>query len=158
MLNVVTRYAFVALLFQMSCAEAQPPIPGPPPALDARRMRQTCPLGVDNAHVTFDETARGATIVFSTTPEHLHELRNRVRNASERHGTGKHTGEGHHGKHGVGAGQHGLQPYYFPPAQVTIDTTADGARLTFTPDKVDDLDALRNVLRYRVERMMSHCG
>lgn len=156
MLRATAIVAFV--LLSAGCAEKPPPAPGPPATLDTKNVRSTCPLGVDNAHVTFDETANGATLVFSTTPDRLEELRRRTREAAERHGTGKQSGEGHDGKHGLGGGRHGLQAYYLPPSKVTMVMVDDGARLTFTPDRLEDVDALRKVLRYRVERMMAHCS
>lgn len=141
-----------------ACAEKPPPVAGPEAALDPTRIRSTCPLGVENAHVAFDETATGATLVFTTTPDRLEELRLRVREAGELHGRGKHAGEGHEGKHGTGNGQHGLQPETLPPTHVEMTSIEGGARLTFTPERMDDVEALRDVLRYRADRMMAHCG
>jgi hypothetical protein len=145
-------------LLVSACAEARPPGPAPAESLDPRRMRETCPLGVQNAHVTFDETATGAMLAFTTTPDRLDELRARVVKTSELHGTGRHTGEGHDGKHGQGGGMHGLQPYYLPPARVAVVPVENGARLMFTPERFEDIDALRSVLRFRADRTMAHCN
>lgn len=149
---------FAAAAPMAACAEAPPPQPGPPATLATTNVRETCPLGVQNAHVRYDDTSTGATLVFDTTPERLDELRRRVQRASELHGPGKHTGEGHDGQHGLGRGQHGLQTGNLPPSHAAFANTEDGARLTFTPDRPEDLTALRNALRYRVERMMARCA
>lgn len=154
--RILLAAATAALL--SSCAEKPPPVQGPPPALDSSRIRSTCPFGIENAHIQFDDTARGATLLITTTPDRLDELRRRARDAAALHGTGKGAGEGHAGRHGAGGGQHGLQPIYLPPSRGTFEEVADGARLTFEPTNADDVDALRSKLRLRALRMMSRCN
>ncbi|MBS2019547.1 MAG: hypothetical protein JST00_42190 [Deltaproteobacteria bacterium] len=149
-----------ALLFTVmfaACAEVPPPRSPPPTELYTGRARTTCPLGIQNAHVTFDETATGAALVFTTTPENVDALRVRARDASAMHGNGQHVGEGHAGKHGVGGGMHGLQPRHLPKAHASAEDTADGARLVFTPDDPKDLDVLRSKLKNRITKLMAHC-
>ncbi|MBX3229398.1 MAG: hypothetical protein KIT84_17730 [Labilithrix sp.] len=149
--------AIVLAVLVTACGEKPPPVAGPPRTLDASRIRATCPLGVENAHIQFDETATGATLLFTTTPDRLDELRRRARDAAALHGAGRGAGVGHDGWHGVGGGRHGIQPVHLPPVQTRFEEVADGARLTFTPDKMDDVDLLRNKLRARAARMMSRC-
>jgi hypothetical protein len=155
-MKIVDVVALGTVLSLLSCAEAPPPR-SPPAALSVAGVRSTCPLGVSNAHVTFDETATGAALTFTAAPEQLAELRTRVRDASAMHGTGKHLGEGHQGKHGLGGRRHGIAPAQLPPAHAGVEETAEGARVSFTPSDPKDLDALRAHLKVRTENLMRSC-
>lgn len=146
-----------ASMVAVSCGEPPPPPRSPAAELAVGGLRTTCPLGVKNAHVTFDETATGAALTFTTTHEHVEELRRRARDASAMHGSGQRLGEGHHGKHGAGGRKHGLNPVNLPPAQAGVEETRQGATVTFTPANPKDLDALRAHLKIRTENMMTSC-
>lgn len=139
------------------CGEVPPPSSPAPAPVSTAAMRSTCPLGVDNAHVAFDDTAKGAELVFDTTPDRVVELRARVHHAAELHGNGKHAGAGHAGKHGLGAGKHGLRPSSLPKAHATDTETPNGARLVFVPDDDKDLETLRTKLKERAAKMMMRC-
>ncbi len=149
---------WVTPLLLTSCGAPPPPPQSPPPApLDASGGRETCPLGVKNAHAQYDDTATGGKLTFSTTPEHLAELRARAHDASAMHGNGQHVGHGHDGKHEMGGRKHGVQPMYMPPSHAGVEDTPDGARIVFTPDNPDDLSKLREKLKLRAEKMMTTC-
>ena len=141
----------------VACADPPPPKSPPPAAISEATMRTTCPLGVTNAHVVYDDTATGAKLTFSTTPDRLAELRERAHNASALHGNGEHVGQGHDGKHGLGSGRHGIRPNHMPPSTAGVEDTPDGARLIITPRDAKDLEELRRGLKARVEKMMTSC-
>lgn len=155
-MRALSLFAVGFVLF--ACGGQPPPPTQPPPAaLDTSRVRTTCPFGITSSHAVYDETSTGAKITFDTTPERLTELRARVNQASALHGTGKHRGPGHDGRHGVGGGKHGLKPIYLPPVDVGFEETPTGARLVFTPKNEADLDKLRATLKLRAEKMMTAC-
>jgi hypothetical protein len=120
-------------------------------------VRSTCPLGVRNALVTFDDTADGARVTFTAGPESLDELRARAMHTAQMHGPGKELGEGHNGKHGTGGSWHGINPTWLPPATASFEPTSDGARITYTPVRAQDLSLLRERLKMRADSLMTRC-
>ncbi len=143
--------AVLVLVAACSSGAAKPPpqVSSAPPA--APETHQGCPLGVANAKVTVSDTAQGVELVF-TADDRVAELRLRVRDAAEQHGTGAKLGAGHEGRHATG-GEHGLQPMSLPPMRTDVDDVERGARLRITPIDPADLDKLRSRVRERAAKM-----
>lgn len=152
----VRGFCAAVALVASACGGAQPA--DAPSAGRARvaaaDVRGTCPLGVTNARVTYEETPTGVALLFTTTPEHVAELRARASDAAAMHGAGQHVGAGHDGPHGEGKGRHGLQPSTLPRAMGAAEDLPDGARVRFTPVDPKDLQLLRRKLQDRATEMM----
>lgn len=112
---------------------------------------RACPLGVEGASVTVEETPNGVALVFASK-EATADLRERARDAAAMRGPGRKEGKGHDGRHGTG-GEHGLQIMGVPPANATVDDVPDGARIHFVPADAADLATLRTKIRDRAARM-----
>lgn len=149
--------ALVPAFVLLACADPPPPRSPEPATLSTAGVRATCPLGVRNAHVVYRETHSGASLLFSAAPDSLAELRARVANGASMHGQGAKVGEGHRGVHGEGQGRHGLSPSSLPPSHAGYEDTPDGARITFTPERPDDVDRLRESIKERADRLMRRC-
>jgi hypothetical protein len=130
-------------------AKPPPQVSSAPPA--ATESHVGCPLGVANAKVTVSDTAQGVELVF-TAEDRVAELRMRVRDAGEQHGTGAKAGAGHEGRHATG-GEHGLQPMSLPPMRTEVEEVERGARLRLLPIDPADVDKLRSRVRERAAKM-----
>lgn len=127
----------------------------PPPSLSApppnTQTHKGCPLGVRDATVAVSDTPQGVELVF-TSEDKVGELRQRVRDAAEMHGTGAKAGAGHEGRHASG-GEHGLQPMQLPPARADVDDVERGARMRLSPIDPADRSTLRIKVRERAAKM-----
>ncbi len=127
----------------------------PPPSLSApppnTQIHKGCPLGVRDAVVAVSDTPQGVELVF-TSDDKVGELRMRVRDAAEMHGTGAKAGAGHEGRH-AGGGEHGLQPMQLPPARADVDEVEHGARMRLSPIDPADRSTLRIKVREHAAKM-----
>lgn len=144
----------VVTLALIACTEAQPP------AESAATIRSApapsaCPLGVPGARVAYEDTDGGARLTLTAPANQLDDLRRRARDAAAMRGPAK-QGEGHEGRHAMGA-NHGLRPMQLPPARGVEQDLEGGARIDLTPYDAADLPALRTKLRERAREMMSSC-
>lgn len=113
-----------------------------------------CPLGVEGAQVTVEDTSDGVALTF-TSKDKADELRTRARSSAAMYGPRK-AGEGHEGKHAQG-GHHGLQPMQMPPAFASTEDVEGGARIRLSPVEPNDLGALRAKARERATAMSQSC-
>jgi hypothetical protein len=91
-----------------------------------------CPLELAGASVGAEQTVDGAALVF-TTSQSVPELRRRVAELAK---------------------QSARTP---PAARQRMDNVEHGVRLIFVPTRAADLDALREQIRQRSERMLESC-
>ncbi len=141
---LAVHFAFVA----MGCASAPPPArppPAPPPE------RAACPLGVDGARVTTEDTAAGIALVV-TSADDVAEVRERAFHAAKLHGPFGRLGKGHEGRHGLG-GSHGLLAFALPPARAVAIEVEGGARIEITPLHTSDRSTLRTQVRERADKI-----
>ena len=113
-----------------------------------------CPLGVQGARVTVEDTDDGVAMTF-TSPDKVDEMRSRTLGAAAMYGP-RRLGEGHEGQHAQG-GHHGLQPMQMPPATAKVDWVPGGARLRLVPADPNDIAALRAHARERANAMSTRC-
>ncbi len=112
-----------------------------------------CPLGVAGTRIRVDDTTNGVDLSFSTSNANaVADLRQRIRQQTERHGPERREGLGHGGRHGYAHG-HGLRLWAMPPASTTIEETPAGARLVLTSDEPARRDELREAVIRRVARL-----
>lgn len=129
-------------------------------------MTQACPVMVPGTQVAAADTLNGESITFTTSPDHVADLRARVRamaNMHNRHqagggmdGThgdmqhgGMMMGDGSMGS-GAGMDQMAMMP---PPSHATVEDVDGGARIAITPNDPADLDRLRSTVRMHAEHM-----
>jgi hypothetical protein len=144
----------VSPLAPLACASDPPPKPIDP-TTTAATAAVGCPLGVEGARVTVEDTADGVALTF-TTLSRVDELRTRARTAAEMHGAAQQQGTGHDGLHGQG-GHHGLHAMHLPPATGTVQDVADGARILLVPLDLADLARLREHARDGAARVQKVC-
>lgn len=133
----------------VGCAPAPGP-PRPPPSHPPDRAG--CPLGIDGARVSTEETETGIAVIVTARDDDVAEIRERAQDAAKLHGPFGRLGKGHDGRHGRG-GQHGLQAVALPPSRATTTDVAGGARIEISPRHWRDRAALRELVRKRAEVM-----
>lgn len=121
----------------------------PPKDTTTTTAARPCPLGVEGATMTVEDTTEGVALTF--TAANVEEMRERARNASALHGPQR-LGAGHGGRHGQG-GQHGLQPLQLPPSYAGMDEIEGGARIRLIPVDPADRELLRARVRARAFAM-----
>ena len=155
-MKLAVALSFLTTVAPLACASDPPPKPGTATtATTAGTPGTGCPLGVEGARVTVEDTTDGVALTF-TTVTRVDELRTRARTASLMHGAGKQQGAGHDGVHGQG-GHHGLHAMHLPPATGTVDDVADGARIRLVPFDAADLSRLREHAREGAARVQTVC-
>jgi hypothetical protein len=115
-----------------------------------------CPLGVEGAEVSVEDTPQGVALTFTTSrAEKADELRARGRHAANMYGPRK-AGAGHDGRHASG-GHHGLMPMQMPPAYALAEDVESGIKVRLFPVDDKDLGTLRAKARERAVAMMTSC-
>ncbi len=156
--------AFAFTLLAAACTEGSPPAkspnpngtPNPATTILQAPAQQSCPLGVQGARVTFDESPAGGMLTFLAAPGQVEELRERARDAAAMHGPNQKVGKGHEGKHGSG-GEHGLKAMQLPAVYAAEDDIDGGARIRFSAVEEKDISELRTKLRARAKAMLEGC-
>lgn len=151
----------LAALVASGCAESAQPA-APPATLRSARATRACPFGVDGAEVLVEDTNDGATMTFTTTPDKLDDLRERVADAAAMHGPGEQVGKGHEpsmpgARHGDGD-NHGLKAMQFPPMRAVADKVDGGMKLTLSAQDPADAQAIQGKARERAKAMAASCG
>ncbi|MGM0577105.1 MAG: hypothetical protein ACQEXJ_15375 [Myxococcota bacterium] len=114
-----------------------------------------CAMEVPDAEVAMEETEDGVALTFTTTEDNRDKLREVVEAMSERHrgrfGVGhRHRGgRGMMGRGGMGRGMRMV------PSSAEYEEVDEGARLVLTPTDGEDLETLRQHMRWHLERMQS---
>lgn len=140
-----------ALLFAAACTSATPKGETTVTRADTSHG---CPLGVEGAQVTVEDTPDGVAMTF-VSKDKTDEMRTRARSSAAMYGPQK-AGPGHEGKHAQG-GHHGLQPMQMPPAYATTEDVEAGARIRLSPVDPSDLGTLRAKARERATAMSQSC-
>ena len=153
-MKLAVALSFLTTVAPLACASA-PPTPPATPTTTAAPASGGCPLGIEGARVTVEDTADGVALTF-TTVTRVDELRTRARTAAEMHGAGRQQGAGHDGVHGQG-GHHGLHAMHLPPATGTVADVPDGARIRLVPSDAADLARLREHARDGAARVQTIC-
>jgi hypothetical protein len=132
-------------------------------------------MSVPGTRVAAADTPTGEALIFTTTPDRVGALRERVHAMAEMHnarhagaaaagGTGSGMTPGLHGDRGMGAGEQmrgdAMSGMMMPPAtQVSVEDIPEGARLTVTPGYPGDLPNLQSKVRMHAIRMQREgCG
>jgi hypothetical protein len=159
---------------------ARPPAEQAPargPMMGQQDMQAMCPMMVEGTTVRAEEVEGGAALVFTTTGD-VADLRRRVARMTEMHnrhqshggmmggpeghpeGRGRgqrheHGAPGERGPHGGGMmGGQGMMMAMIP-ADARVEEIEGGARVVLTPQNPAQLQALREQVRHRAERMTS---
>jgi hypothetical protein len=111
-----------------------------------------CPLAVEGAHIDVAETQDGVILTITARADRVDELRRRVRDAAALHGIGAHEGLGHYGRH-LGHQRHGLELTRLPPVETAVEDVEHGARLRLVAIVPSQVDAVREQVREKVERV-----
>lgn len=121
-------------------------------SVKSRALVEACPLGVPWTTVSVTDSESGALIDFrSSSPQHVDELRRRVRDQASAYGPEHHRGAGHDGEH-HGTRDHGLRLWELGPLETEVIDTPAGARLLVVP-----LDPVRRFeLRERIAARVAH--
>jgi hypothetical protein len=157
-----TLITWMAALSLLACAESSSTQrPADPTSVKSAQATKSCPFGVNGAEVVVNDTNEGAVMTFTTTPEKVNDLRERVADAAAMHGPGEQVGKGHDpsmpgAKHGDG-GHHGLKAMQFPPMRATMDKMDGGAKLTLVAQVPTDVPALQAKARERAKAMAESC-
>ncbi len=147
-----TIVTIAALVLAAGCSTAS--TPKSDTTVTRAEAPRGCPLGVDGAQVTVEDTVDGVAMTF-TSKDKVDELRTRARDSAAMYGPRK-AGQGHDGKHAQG-GHHGLQPMQMPPAWASTEDVEGGARIRLSPVDAGDLGALRAKARERAMAMSQSC-
>ncbi len=158
-----TLMTWMAALSLVACAESTTTQkPADATTIQSAQATKSCPFGVSGADVVVNDTPDGVVMTFTTTPDKLSDLRERVADAAAMHGPGEQVGKGHEdssttgAKHGEG-GNHGLKAMQFPPMRATMDKVDNGAKLTLSAQVPADVPALRAKARERAKAMAESC-
>lgn len=145
----------------VACAETSSHPAADPASVKSAEATRSCPFGVKGAQVLVSDTNDGVTMTFSTTPDKLDDLRERVADAAAMHGPGEQVGKGHDpsmpgARHGDG-GNHGLKAMQFPPMRAVADKVDGGVRLTLSAQVPTDAPAIQAKARERAKAMAESC-
>lgn len=155
--------------------------PAPEPSATAGGRMQGCPMAVPGTQVAASDVPSGEAITFTTSPDHVQDLRARVHAMADMHdrrhagtgaadlpgatphgGAGGGTGGGASGgmMGGTGGGPGGMRVAMPPPSSATVDDVDGGARIVVTPNDPADLDRLRAAVRMHALHMQETgaCG
>ena len=134
-------------------------------ATAAQGMEAMCPMTVPDTKVSAEDTATGAALTFTTTPDHVQALREKVAAMAEMHnrhhaGAGGHgdmqgsagAGGMHGGMHGSMHGGTGMEGGMVA-ARASAEDVEGGARLVLTPNDPADLPKLQSMVRAHAEHM-----
>jgi hypothetical protein len=162
-LSLISIPSALALALALAgCAETSNPQPATDPtSVKSAQATQSCPFGVRGAEVLVTDTADGAVMTFTVTPDKLDDLRERVADAAAMHGPGEQVGKGHDpgtpgARHGDG-GNHGLKAMQFPPMRAVAEKMENGTKLTLTAQVPADAPALQAKARERAKAMAESC-
>jgi hypothetical protein len=147
-------------------ATAQPPS-APPPSAAADQgsgMAGMCPMAVPGTHLSPMDTATGEALTFTTTPDQVPALREKVHAMADMHN--RHHASGDAGQHGgmggmMGGGMEGHMGgmHMPPPSHAAVEDVPDGARIVVTPNDPADLQRLQSTIREHAQQMEQHgCG
>jgi hypothetical protein len=174
-MHTTTRRWLLALLAAgaAACSHDKPAAPAtatrPVPAAsaaahEAEGMARICPMNVPGTKVSASDTPSGAAVAFTTTPDQVPALRERVRAMAEMHE--KHRAAGVAGasapagtpggaRGGPSGHGHGGMPMP-PPAKATVEDVEGGARIVATPLDPVDLEKLRSATRMHAAHLQQH--
>lgn len=142
-----------ALLALLACSCARSPDSGVSISQAYSPVVKACALGVvDTRLVAVEDTSDGADVVFTTSSQHLQELRSRVGDQAALHGPEAHRGAGHGGVHGV-SHAHGLRLWDMPISKASELDIVGGALLRVVASDPDHVAELRARLRERVGKL-----
>ncbi len=130
---------FVALLSLGACAaHAGAPAAGHPDSKAECDCSEGCAMTQPGVQASYEESADGAAIVFSTTGAEVSDIQARVAKMATKHNDP-------HPHHGQAHVAHSAR----------ADNIEKGARLVMTPADPSELEALRKHVRERVEKIKS---
>lgn len=147
-----------------SAAAAQPASNAAAPAASPD-MAGMCPMSVPGANVSAADTAGGEALTFTTTPDQVGSLREKVHAMADMHNR-HHASDaaGHAARAGMsgmmgggmaaGSMDHGMQMP--PPSRATVEDLPDGARITLTPNDAADLPRLQSTVQMHAEQLQKH--
>lgn len=139
----------------MLCSCAPIARPGEPRStIISRSEVDACPLGVPETRVSITDAADGAHVFFVTTPEHVEELRRRVREHVRAASLPRGHSEGHDGDHQIG-NRHGLRLWALGPTTKQVEDVPGGTRLVVAAVDPARDDDVRVQLRARVAQLDS---
>lgn len=139
------RIAFGGLILAVAGCTSLAMKGADPSALRSATLAEACPLGVSGTRVQVvrpSAAARdGVSVVFSTRPPNVAEIRERARDQAKVNGPNRHLGRGHLGEH-QGARDHGLRLWALPPVRTAVTDTPNGAELSVVaidPARADEV-------------------
>lgn len=134
-----------------------PVAPAAPPVA-IQQAHSNCPFGVEHTTVAIEDTPDGVALTFGgSDPTAVADIRERIHDAAAQHGPGSGAGKGHDGRHGEGAGQHGLRSLQLPALATKADTIEGGVKLLVTPVEASDLEVVRKKLHERTAEWTAGC-
>lgn len=117
----------------------------PTASSQARGGPAECPMALEGADVAIEEIDGGVAVTYTTArPEEVQELRARVRSMASLHEQ--------RAASRPGRGRHAL-----PPAVASVADVPEGARLELAAVDPGDVEALRERVAMRAERMAGGC-
>ena len=139
---------------------------GPAPAVATgqapvaiQQANSNCPFGVEHTTVSVEDTPDGVALSFGgTDPTAVEDVRERVVEAAAQHGPGSGAGKGHDGRHGEGAGQHGLRSLQLPALRTKAEKVEGGVKLVVVPVEATDLEVVRKKLHDRAAEWSTGCS
>jgi hypothetical protein len=174
-------FALALALAGAACTHRGATTPSTPQASTAatpsQDMDAMCPMNVPGTKVSAEDTATGAAFTFTTTPDQVQALRDRVSAMAEMHNR-HHAAMGEHGSmqgsagaggmhgdaqgsagmhgsmHGGAGTEGGAEGMGMPvAARASAEDVDGGARLVLTPNDPADLPKLQSMVRAHAEHM-----